>query len=280
MAVAPFNISTATPGDSDIVSQFPANERTNRDVINSWLLVEHDNTTGYHKKVTLPAGSPPATPPATYKSLYLNPDGNFAIIDSTGATFYLGVPPGTVNFTAGFSTPDAGWVFANGQAISRTGANAPLFNRIGIAYGAGDGSTTFNVPNINGRVIAGPDNGAGLLTSAGFGASAVAGAVGGSEIYKLLATDAPAGVTASGTNSISITPTRKIPSTAGNISGNQVSGGGLQGSPNTTAGGIGDWNDIGTMSTNNSISVVSVNASQTNTKNVQPTIILNAQIKL
>lgn len=52
MATAPFDISTTTPADNDIVSQFPANERTNRDVTESWLLIEH-NTSGTHKLVTL-----------------------------------------------------------------------------------------------------------------------------------------------------------------------------------------------------------------------------------
>src|SRR5580700_11160152 len=43
------------------------------------------------------------------------------------------------------------------QAISRTG-NAALFAAIGTTYGAGDGSTTFNVPDLRGRIGAGKDD--------------------------------------------------------------------------------------------------------------------------
>lgn len=50
MASPPFDIVQTLPGDSDIASQFPALERTFRDVVESWLLVNHDNT-GKHKFV-------------------------------------------------------------------------------------------------------------------------------------------------------------------------------------------------------------------------------------
>ena len=48
MASAPFTPNEALPGDSDIVSTFPGVERTFRDIIESWILVEHD-TYGHHK---------------------------------------------------------------------------------------------------------------------------------------------------------------------------------------------------------------------------------------
>lgn len=48
-----------------------------------------------------------------------------------------------------------GWLYCNGQAVSRS-AYANLFHNIGTTYGSGDGSTTFNVPNLTlGRTIAG-----------------------------------------------------------------------------------------------------------------------------
>jgi microcystin-dependent protein len=58
-------------------------------------------------------------------------------------------------------TVPAGWLFANGQAVSRATYKA-LFQAIGTTYGTGDGSTTFNVPDCNGRVLAGRDNQGGL----------------------------------------------------------------------------------------------------------------------
>lgn len=58
----------------------------------------------------------------------------------------------------GASTFPTGWLLCNGQAVSRS-TYAALFAVISTTYGAGDGSTTFNVPNIQGRVIVGRDAG-------------------------------------------------------------------------------------------------------------------------
>lgn len=58
-----------------------------------------------------------------------------------------GVPAGAITVFAGPTAP-AGWLLCNGAAVSR--ANYPtLFSVIGTTYGAGDGSTTFNVPNVS-----------------------------------------------------------------------------------------------------------------------------------
>lgn len=64
---------------------------------------------------------------------------------------------GTIAQTARASAPD-GWLLCEGQAISRT-QYVRLFNVIGTSYGAGDGSTTFNVPNISGRLVVGKNSG-------------------------------------------------------------------------------------------------------------------------
>ena len=58
---------------------------------------------------------------------------------------------------AGASTPD-GFLECDGQAVSRTDY-ADLFAVIGITYGPGDGSTTFNLPDLRGRVPVGQDTG-------------------------------------------------------------------------------------------------------------------------
>ena len=47
-----------------------------------------------------------------------------------------------------------GYLLCNGQDVSRA-AYADLFSKIGTTYGAGDGSTTFSVPNLRGRVVVG-----------------------------------------------------------------------------------------------------------------------------
>lgn len=66
------------------------------------------------------------------------------------------VPIGTVLPFAGSSAPSS-WIFCYGQAISRA-TYAALFAIIGTTFGAGDGSTTFNVPDMRGNMILGKDD--------------------------------------------------------------------------------------------------------------------------
>lgn len=63
---------------------------------------------------------------------------------------------GSIQLWAGQAQP-RGWLLCNGQAVSRT-HYAALFSVIGTRYGMGDGSTTFNVPNLCGRVPVGADS--------------------------------------------------------------------------------------------------------------------------
>ena len=62
-------------------------------------------------------------------------------------------PVGAIIAYGGSSAP-AGWLMCNGQAVSRT-TYSSLFAIVGTAYGAGDGSTTFNLPNYTDRVAQG-----------------------------------------------------------------------------------------------------------------------------
>lgn len=106
--------------------------------------------------------------------------------------------PGIVLPFAGTTAP-AGWLLCAGQAVSRT-TFAGLFNAIGTTYGAGDGSTTFNVPDLRGRVAAGKDdmNGtaASRLTNTGTGNpginGATLGATGGADRHTLTEAQMPA----------------------------------------------------------------------------------------
>jgi microcystin-dependent protein len=94
--------------------------------------------------------------------------GTTAILPSglTPAAFAtaLGFPSGIVLPHAGAAVPD-GWVLCDGAAVSRT-TYAYLFAAIGTAYGAGDESTTFNVPDFKGRTILGAGAGSGLTSRA------------------------------------------------------------------------------------------------------------------
>lgn len=97
------------------------------------------------------------------------------------------VKPGFIQDFAGATAP-AGWLFCAGQAISRA-TYAALFAAIGTAYGAGDGTTTFNVPDFRGRVSFGKDNMGGTpanrLTATGGVTGTTLGAAGGGETVTL-----------------------------------------------------------------------------------------------
>ena len=79
------------------------------------------------------------------------------------------VPSGTVLYFAGQTAP-AGWLKANGAALSRT-AYAALFAAIGTTYGAGDGRSTFNLPDLRGEFLRGWDDGRGVDTGHLFGSA-------------------------------------------------------------------------------------------------------------
>ncbi|WP_236250779.1 phage tail protein [Chromobacterium phragmitis] len=68
------------------------------------------------------------------------------------------VSSGLIGFFAGPAAP-VGWLRANGTAVSRS-TYAALFAAIGTTYGAGDGSTTFNLPDLRGEFMRGWDDGA------------------------------------------------------------------------------------------------------------------------
>jgi microcystin-dependent protein len=65
-------------------------------------------------------------------------------------------PTGAVIAFAGSSAP-TNWLLCYGQAVSRT-TYAALFAVVSTTYGVGDGTTTFNLPDLRGRTVAGVDN--------------------------------------------------------------------------------------------------------------------------
>lgn len=110
----------------------------------------------------------------TVADAYGNPANTFEVADSTSGTnqaiprsqgdvLYSSVSPtGSLIMFAGSSAP-SGWMICNGVAISRT-TYATLYGVIGTTYGAGDGSTTFNIPNLQSSVPLGVGTGPGLST--------------------------------------------------------------------------------------------------------------------
>jgi microcystin-dependent protein len=138
-------------------------------------------------------------------------DGQFVVIDAPSAgdtvqfdgTDWQKVKArpslvGEVKMWAGSSLP-AGYLWCDGSVISRT-TYAGLFSVLGTTYGAGDGSTTFALPDLRGRVAAGKDDmdnsvgtgggAANRITNAAVGITGTTlGSSGGSQTHLLLSTE-------------------------------------------------------------------------------------------
>lgn len=80
----------------------------------------------------------------------------------------------------------SGWLLCYGQAVSRT-TYAALFAVIGTTFGVGDGSTTFNLPDLRGRVPLGQDDMGGSSANVVTAAAAdTIGSTGGAETHALI----------------------------------------------------------------------------------------------
>ena len=117
-------------------------------------------------------------------------DGSFSYL-----TLAAGFVSGMLMPYAGATAP-SGWLLCYGQAISRT-TYADLFTAIGTVYGTGDGSSTFNLPDLRGRVVAGQDDmggsSANRLTDQTGGLNGdTLGDTGGSETHTLTEAQLPA----------------------------------------------------------------------------------------
>lgn len=150
--------------------------------------------------LTVPNPNPvPADANGQFGNVFLlgTPAYHVVLEDSSGATIWdmdpVGpqitstgqVPVGTIAPFAGNTAPP-GWLLCYGQAISRT-TYAALFAVTGTTFGAGDGSTTFNLPDCRGRLPLGQDNMGGVaanrVTQTVSGINAInIGAVGGSQL--------------------------------------------------------------------------------------------------
>ena len=82
------------------------------------------------------------------------------LLDGQHGSWYMQAIPGQIGIFAMSSAP-SGYLACNGAAVSRT-TYAALFAAIGTTYGAGNGSTTFNLPDARGEFMRGWDNGRGV----------------------------------------------------------------------------------------------------------------------
>ncbi len=146
------------------------------------------------------------------------------------------MPSGSLMPYAGASAP-TGYLLCDGAAISRT-TYATLFALVGTTYGSGDGSSTFNIPDLRGRVIAGQDDMGGAsanrLTGLTGGVDGdVLGGSGGAETHTLSIAEMPAhthtytahdalGATGSGGDAQLRTATESTSSTGGGGAHNNV----------------------------------------------------------
>ncbi len=156
---------------------------------------------------------------------------------ATGPTGPAGEPSGTI-VAFGGSTAPAGYLPCDGAPVSRTTYSA-LFSAIGTTWGVGDGTTTFNVPDLRGRFPLGMGQG---NTAQGGGAGtnrvlgvksngASSGATAGAETHLLTITEMPSHNHGSATSGQSANHTH-------NVTGYQdLSGTEIQGSGVSTSGG-------------------------------------------
>lgn len=81
----------------------------------------------------------------------------------------VAAPPGIV-LPFAFSAPPTGWLECDGSAIARN-SYADLFAAIGVVFGNGDGTTTFNLPDLRGEFLRGWDHGRGVDSGRQFGSA-------------------------------------------------------------------------------------------------------------
>ena len=180
----------------------------------------------------------------------VNDGGTMKSVPASDFKEYI-MPTGAVLPYAGSSAP-TGFLLCYGQAISRS-TYADLFSAISTTYGTGDGSSTFNVPDLRGRVVAGQDDMGGSsgdnLTGLSGGVNGdTLGATGGSETHTLI--------------------TAEIPSHSHTVTAHENPGG--TGDSNGSEGGDSSYDRSSTTSSTGGGDAHN---------NVQPTIILNYIIK-
>lgn len=110
---------------------------------------------------------------SSYGTVYFNNidaitvDGDLSFFDTPSVTIdnikHYAVPTGTIIMYPS-ATPPSGWLICNGQAVSRS-TYALLYSYIGTTYGSGNGSTTFNLPDIRDRMVIHQDSSIGRYNS-------------------------------------------------------------------------------------------------------------------
>jgi microcystin-dependent protein len=197
--------------------------------------------------------------------------------NNSDAVFYLhgvisnpqsAIPLGAILPYAGSTAPNSYFAIPLGQAISRT-TYAGLFSLIGTIYGTGDGSTTFNLPDLGGRIPVTKEATATRLTTAGGGIDGgTLGAVGGAQNITLLTANLPP-YTPGGSVSVTSSISNIL---SGGTPDSYVGGGSaLQNRINVTVSGVASTGTLtGTAQGGTSTAV----------KVAQPTIVMNSIMRV
>ena len=268
--VAPVPAITAY-ATGQIVTLRPVNANTGAATINI-------NGLGV-KNIKLLDGNDPAANALLATGIYtLVYDGTNFVLLNQSLSLPPAVPAGSVMSYAGATEP-SGWIFCYGQEISRT-TYAALFTAVGTVYGTGDGSTTFNVPDIRGRAVAGQDDMGGVsanrLTGLGGGVDGdILGGVGGEEAH-VLTSGEHASHTHSGSGLTTTSDGAHTHTVTAVGSGSLV----VANTPGSSAAGSSSLTTSSTGAHTHSVSgTTGSSGSGTAHNNVQPTIILNYIIK-
>lgn len=149
---------TFTSGDTVTPTKLN-NARTVSDIVNADI--KSDAAIGLSKLAT--GALPTAITVATANIL----DGNVTLAKLVTAVQQSLVPAGAVQAFAMNSAP-SGWLAADGSNVSRA-TYASLFSAIGTTYGAGDGSTTFALPDLRGYFVRGSGTNSDATAAGTFG---------------------------------------------------------------------------------------------------------------